>query len=163
MNKITIGIFGDTHIPDRADKIPEGIKKSLYECDMLVCTGDLTDASVVDFVEKSGKPHKIVRGNMDHLDLPKMESIDIEGKKIIITHGDEVKPRGDKDRLFEFAKIYDADLLLYGHTHTQDVWERGGIVFANPGSATGVSRSFDDKPHCVIVEIETGKINVKRL
>ncbi len=75
---------------------------------------------------------------------------------------DEIKPRGDRDLLFEFAKRYDADLLLYGHTHTQDVWERDGIVFVNPGSATGVSRNFYDKPHCAIIEIKAGKISVKK-
>ncbi len=76
---------------------------------------------------------------------------------------DEVKPRGDKDRLFEFAKRYDADLLVYGHTHTQDVWDRGGIMFVNPGSATGVSRSSDGKPHCAIIEIKNNAISVRKI
>ncbi len=160
---VKIGVFGDTHIPDRADKIPEEIKKTLYECDLILCTGDLTGEEVVDFIKASGKKYKIVRGNMDRLDLSRMASIDIEGKRIVVTHGDEIKPRGDKDRLLELAKRYDADVLAYGHTHTQDAWESDGIMFVNPGSATGVSRNFDDKPHCAIVEIKAGKINVKQV
>ncbi len=80
-----IGVFGDTHIPDRADKIREDIKKALYECDLILCTGDLTGEEVVDFIKASGKKYKIVRGNMDHADFPKIESIDIEGNKIVIT------------------------------------------------------------------------------
>ncbi len=79
-----IGVFGDSHIPDRADKIPGEIVKELYACDMILCTCDLTGEEVVEFVKNSGKPYKIVRGNMDHLNFSKIESIDIEGKKIVI-------------------------------------------------------------------------------
>lgn len=155
-----IGVFGDSHIPDRADKIPDWITKELYACDLIVCTGDLTGEEIIDFVKKSGKPHKIVRGNMDHLDLPKMETIDIGGKRIVITHSDEAFPRGDKNQLFAIAKRYEAYMLLYGHTHEQCVWERGGKFFVNPGSAT---RSADGKPHCAIIEIEKNSVNVRRL
>ncbi|MBI3412615.1 MAG: YfcE family phosphodiesterase [Candidatus Aenigmarchaeota archaeon] len=156
-----IGIFGDSHVPDRAKEIPEEIKKELYSCDVIVCTGDLTGEEVIDFVKKSGKPHKIVRGNMDHLDLPKMESVDIEGKRIVITHSYQVMPRGDKEQLFQIAKRYDADVLLYGHTHQQDVWQEEGIMFVNPGSATGLGP--DGKAHCAIIEIFENSINVRKI
>ncbi len=156
-----IGVFGDAHIPDRANKIPDEIKKELYACDMILCTGDLTGAGVVDFVKNSGKPYKIVRGNMDHLNLPKMERIDIEGKKIVITHSDEVKPRGDRDKLFAIAERYNADILLYGHTHEQDIWERNGKIFVNPGSATGLGP--DGNPHCAVIEVNKNSANVKKL
>ena len=154
-----IGVFGDSHIPDRADKIPDEVKKELYACDLIICTGDLTGEEVVQFVEKSGKLHKIVRGNMDHLNLPKIESIDIEGKRIVITHSDEVRPRGDNDQLFEIAKRYDADILLYGHTHQQDFWERNEKMFINPGSATGLGA--DAKNHCAIMEVDKNSVRVR--
>ncbi len=155
-----IGVFGDAHIPDRASEIPENIKSELYSCDFIICTGDLTGGEVAKFAESSGKPHKIVRGNMDHLDFPKVESIDIEEKRIVVVHGDEVVPRGDKAQLFEIAKRYDADVLVYGHTHIQDVWTRDGIMFVNPGSAT---RSRDDKkPHCAVIEIKNNAVSVKK-
>lgn len=156
-----IGVFGDAHIPGRAGKIPDEIRTELYSCDMIVCTGDLTGEEVVEFIKTSGKPYKIVRGNMDHLSFPKMESIDIEGKRIVITHSDSVSPRGDKDELLAIAKKYEADMLLYGHTHEQDVWKRGGKFFVNPGSATGLG--VDKKPHCAIIEIEKSSVNVRRL
>ncbi|MBI1971718.1 MAG: YfcE family phosphodiesterase [Candidatus Aenigmarchaeota archaeon] len=155
-----IGVFGDSHVPDRADKIPNEIRKELYACDFIVCTGDLTGEEVVEFVKKLGKPHKIVRGNMDHLDLPKMEGVDIEGKRIVITHSDEVSPRGDKDQLSAIAKRYGADILIYGHTHEQDAWQRNGITFVNPGSAT---RSADGKPHCAVIGIENNSVSVKKI
>ena len=97
---------------------------------------------------------------MDHLSLPKTESIDIEGRRIVITHSDDVRPRGDKDQLLAIAKRYDADILIYGHTHEQDVWKRNGITFVNPGSAT---RSADGKPHCAVIEIENNSVNVKKI
>ena len=156
-----IGVFGDSHIPDRFDKISDEIKKELYACDMILCTGDLTGVEVVEFVKNSGKPYKIVRGNMDHLDFPKLESIDIEGKKIIIIHSDEISPRGDKSQLFETAKRYDADVLLYGHTHEQDAWKRDGKIFVNPGSASGLGA--DGKAHCVVIEINKNSMDVKKL
>ncbi|MBI2085185.1 MAG: YfcE family phosphodiesterase [Candidatus Aenigmarchaeota archaeon] len=160
MKQMRIGIFGDAHIPDRAFEIPDLIKKELYACDMILCTGDLTGEEVVEFVKNSGKPHKMVRGNMDHLDLPKLESIDIEGKKIVIIHSDEVKPRGDRDKLFAIAERYNADILLYGHTHEQDVWELNGKIFVNPGSATGLGP--DGNPHCAIIEMGKNSLSVKK-
>ncbi|MBI4176815.1 MAG: YfcE family phosphodiesterase [Candidatus Aenigmarchaeota archaeon] len=155
-----IGVFGDSHVPDRASEIPDEIREELYACDFIVCTGDLTGEEIIDFVKKSGKPHKIVRGNMDHLDLPKMESIDIEGKKIVITHSDEILPRGDKDQLFAIAKRYGCDILIYGHTHTQETWERDGIIFVNPGSATGCG---NEKPHCAVIEIDKDNATVRKV
>lgn len=156
-----IGVFGDAHIPDRAEKIPEEVQRELYSCDMIVCTGDLTGEEVVEFVKNSGKQHKLIRGNMDHLDLPKLEAIDIEGKRIVITHGDEVNPRGDKDQLFQIAKRYGADILLYGHTHQQDVWQRDGKTFVNPGSATGLG--VDKKPHCAVIEVGKNSVKVRKV
>ncbi len=155
-----IGVFGDAHVPDRAGKIPDEIRSELYACDFIMCTGDLTGEEVVEFIKTSGKPHKIVRGNMDHPGFPKMESIDKEGKRIVITHSDDVRPRGDKNQLFAIAKRYEADILIYGHTHEQDVWQRNGITFVNPGSAT---RSSDGKPHCAVIEIENNFVKVKKI
>ena len=155
-----IGIFGDSHVPDRADGIPEKIKNELYICDFIICTGDLTSEKIVDFIKNSGKEFKIVRGNMDHLNFPKMEQVEIEGKRIVITHSDEIKPRGDKTQLFEIAKRYNADLLAYGHTHHQDLWEKDGIIFLNPGSATGLG---GEEPHCAVVNIENKSITVSKM
>jgi len=156
-----IGVFGDSHIPDRANEIPEKIKTELYNCDFIICTGDLTGEDVIDFIKDSGKDFKIVRGNMDHLNLQRVEQVKLEGKNIVVTHSDNIHPRGDKSQLVEIAKRYEADLLAYGHTHHQELWKKDGIIFLNPGSSTG--QGADGESHCAVVEIKNNSINVREI
>lgn len=52
-------------------------------------------------------------------------------------HGHQIVPPGDVDSLCSVARAMDVDLLVTGHTHRFDAFEREGRFFVNPGSATG--------------------------
>ena len=62
------------------------------------------------------------------------EELEIEGKKVFITHGHLHKVGFGTDDLYELAVRNGYDIVLYGHTHVQKVENRNGIYIANPGS-----------------------------
>ena len=132
--------IGDFHIPERAERIPDWIKEWLEEhkgeIDGILCTGDLTEYSVLAYLN-SIAPTLCVRGNMDHLPLKDFEIVDVGGKRILLLHGHQVKPRGNKEQLHALARAAGADILIHGHTHRYDVDVYNGVLMVNPGTATG--------------------------
>ena len=136
-------VIGDFHIPTRASGLDPRIRAKISEgYDVVLCTGDLVSPEVLDMLRDLAPEVKVVRGNMDYLPLPKYEELVLEGLRIVLTHGDEVHPRGDIEQLTDIALRKNADILIHGHTHvlSVDLVERGGrrVLLVNPGSATGV-------------------------
>ncbi|MEL9908478.1 MAG: YfcE family phosphodiesterase [Desulfurococcus sp.] len=152
---------GDTHIPDRAERIHPSIKKQLeYKSpfDYLLFTGDLTSREVIDWLNKLSGRVLIVRGNMDYLPLPRNRIVDIDTWKTGLIHGDEVHPRGDTMGLTRISIELGVDILVSGHTHSPFIKTgvKRNILLLNPGSLTGVwgggGGSF--KPSYIILEAE---------
>ena len=93
-----------------------------------------------------------VRGNCDFTsrfmgeDLKKVESITLMGKKIVLTHGDLYGAKGGVGGLISLARDEDADILLFGHTHTpceMYVSEYSAPFYLfNPGSIGNFTASF---------------------
>lgn len=61
--------------------------------------------------------------------------------KIGVLHGHQLLPVGDSSTLSSLARAMDVDILLTGHTHRLEAFEKDGRFFVNPGSATGAWRS----------------------
>lgn len=61
--------------------------------------------------------------------------------KIGVLHGHQLLPVGDSSTLSSLARAMDVDILLTGHTHRFEAFEKDGRFFVNPGSATGAWRS----------------------
>lgn len=57
--------------------------------------------------------------------------------RIGVLHGHQIVPPGDVDSQCSLARAMDVDVLITGHTHRFDAFEREGRFFVNPGSATG--------------------------
>lgn len=165
---MSILILGDTHIPDRASKIPLKLEYLIEKgrpWDNVIFTGDLTEEPILYWVKSLGSKAFVVRGNMDHLPLPRSLSISIEGLNIGVHHGDGVYPRGDSNGLAMIAKQLDVDILVSGHTHSPFVKTGGGeaILLINPGSLTGVwgGGGGSMKPSFVILSKSSGTIKIK--
>ena len=133
-------VIGDFHIPDRAERIPAWIREWLEsqkrEIDGILCTGDLTEYAVLAYMN-SVAPTLCVRGNMDHLPLKDFEILDVGGTRILVVHGHQVRPRGNKEQLYALARAAGAEILVHGHTHRYDVDVYRGVLMINPGTATG--------------------------
>ena len=152
-----IGVISDTHIPERADKIPDIVFEIFKDMDIILHAGDLVSKDVIRQLEEVA-PTRCVQGNMDKymgLELPENHIITVEGYKIGLNHG-EVYPRGDTQQLKYIALELDVDILISGHTHWAFIKEFDDIILLNPGSPT-VPRMSD--PSVMILEIDENTID----
>ncbi|UDM31694.1 metallophosphoesterase [Lentilactobacillus laojiaonis] len=76
----------------------------------------------------------IVKGNMDFESFDNNQLIEIEDKKILLTHGHKENVNQGMLSLELLAKSYQADVVLFGHTHQLQAIRDDGILFVNPGS-----------------------------
>lgn len=97
-------------------------------------------------------PVRAVFGNTDPPGAPGLEpsiELTVEGVRIHVSHGHELGSPTPK-RLLE---RYDADVIVYGHTHRQLVTRADGRLVINPGAAG--HRRFDLKPS--VARLTTGR------
>ena len=147
-----IGVISDTHIPERAEKIPELVFEAFKGVELILHAGDIVSMDVIKDLENLA-PTKCVQGNMDRmygLKIPKREILKIDGIKIGLDHG-EVYPRGDTLQLKYIGMEMGVDVLITGHTHTSFIKEVDEMLLLNPGSPT-VPRMSD--PSVMLLEVD---------
>ena len=93
-----------------------------------------------------------VRGNCDrdfvlgNMAVKKTDSINIEGHRIVFTHGDLYGVKYGLDGAIRLAEENFADIVLFGHTHEPlekyISRDEGGIYLFNPGSVSGYKPSY---------------------
>lgn len=84
------------------------------------------------------------------------EFVEIEGVKILLTHGNKY---GVKESLYKLslrAKELGVSTVFYGHTHLSDIKVVDGVSFVNPGSLS----NFGVKSYCYAV-FHQGKVVCK--
>jgi uncharacterized protein len=154
-----IGLISDTHIPERADKIPEKVFEVFKDVDMIMHAGDLVSKEVLMELEKVA-PTICVQGNMDRMygqKLPKREIITVENFTVGLDHG-EVYPRGDTQQLKYIGMEMGVDVLVTGHTHTPFIKKLENMVLLNPGSPT-VPRMSD--PTVMLVNVHKNDLDAR--
>ncbi len=147
-----IGVISDTHIPERATKIPEVVFEIFKDVELILHGGDLVSMTVLHELENLA-PTLCVQGNMDRmygLKFPKNEIINVNDVNIGIDHG-EVYPRGDTQQLKYLGLEMGVDVLITGHTHVPFIKEVDKMILLNPGSPT-VPRMAD--PSVMLVEVD---------
>ncbi len=129
-----IGVISDTHVTSLAE-ISERILAVLTEVDLIVHAGDFVAKGVLEGLKRLGEV-KAVQGNMDSEELkrilPEKELLEIEGKRIGITHGWGA-PYGIEDRVG--GMFEDVDIIIFGHSHQAKNEVKKGTLFFNPGRA----------------------------
>ena len=154
-----IGLISDTHIPDRAKESPQKVLEAFSDVDLILHAGDLTSFNVIDDLSQIA-PVLAVQGNMDRatgIKLPIAETIEVEGLKIGIAHG-EVYPRADTQQLVYIAKELGADILVTGHSHQPKIEQTDGVLLLNPGSPI-VPRLADRT--VMLLEINNKEVDVE--
>jgi putative phosphoesterase len=172
-----IAVISDSHIPNRAEKIPEEFLEKLEEADTAVHCGDFQKEEIYEDLEEK---YDIigVKGNCDFFDIPVSEKFEEARIKFGIYHGSGINPRGHHPTLANTADQLNVDVLFHGHTHQQETAEHDGKILLNPGSCTGVGggSAREKNPSMMTVEIlenkgleakiwekdrETGEVEIK--
>lgn len=154
-------VVSDTH--GRNKKLIESILKG-NKADLLIHLGDyVEDGEKISKI--LGIPHIIVKGNGDFKsNYPEDRLIKVKDKKIFLTHGHKYNVRYSIDRIFYKAKELEADIALFGHSHTSLNIRENGIVIMNPGSPSLPRDIGNIKSYGVIKikeEIETEILKIK--
>jgi len=131
---LKIGVLSDTHART-LNEIPERIRDTLAEVDLIIHAGDFTERAVLEGLKELGEV-KAVHGNMDSFDLkrilPEKELFVVKGKKVGLTHGSG-GPWGIAKRMREMFD--DVELIIFGHSHEPcNQYIQGSLLF-NPGRA----------------------------
>jgi hypothetical protein len=151
VSAIIIGLVSDTHGLLRPDvaTVLEGVSLILHG-------GDVGGDSILDALSNIAPVHA-VRGNTDAIG-PRLKDrvrLDLGGVSIHVSHGHELgSPTPER-----LLARYDADVIVYGHTHKPLVHRDGARLVVNPGAAG--PRRFTLLPSVARLTIERGRADVR--
>ncbi len=164
-----IAVVSDSHIPDRADKIPEKFWDKIEEADIAVHAGDFAREETFNALETYSNNFYGVKGNCDFFETDELEdSHSFEAKSIQfgVYHGTGIVPRGHTPTLEKIAsEDLEVDVLIHGHTHQEEIEYTGKVLLLNPGSCTGVGggSSNPSNPTMMVISIEDGELDANIL
>ncbi len=132
-----IVVVSDTHCHEWTEVHPE-IKEAVAAADIAVHCGDVVRTDVVEGFRESAKLAVVVHGNSDPPELrsaiPAVELIEIEGRRIGVTHPAWGGPEFPLQELLpDFESMGGVDTVLFGHIHETVDEIAGGVRFINPG------------------------------
>jgi hypothetical protein len=131
------------------------------DVDMVIHLGDyFRDANRLE--DLFPKLHfEYVYGNSDFMigDVPIEKILEIEGQRVLLTHGHRYSVKWGTDRLQNKADKENIQLVLFGHTHIPQVEHLPACIILNPGSISD-PRGEDDESYA-IVTIDSFKIDVE--
>jgi putative phosphoesterase len=147
-----LGLISDTH-----GLVRPGVHSALTGVELILHAGDVGGAAILDELRLIA-PVRAVFGNTDPPDHPELStelSVQVNGLRVHVSHGHEVgSPTPEK-----LAERYDADVVVYGHTHRPLVTRKDGMLFVNPGAA-GPKR-FNISPSVARLMIVDGRAEVE--
>ena len=153
-----IGVVSDTHgfYDPRVPPLLHGVEHILH-------AGDIGTGRIIEQLSEIA-PVTAVRGNNDRegpeSNFPEIETIDIGGCRIYLTHIVKVPKDGDDAGLSTYLEA-GADAVVFGHSHTafyevRETEQRGPLTFFNPGAAG--KRRFKVVPSIGLLEVGPGRV-----
>lgn len=125
--------------------------------DMLIHLGDV-ERQMADIMQMVDCPVHMIAGNNDFLSgLPNEEEFEIGKYKVFITHGHSYLVNITEERLQEIARILEADIVMYGHTHVPSLTIEDDLITLNPGSLTFPRQSGREPSYMVMTLDEEGE------
>ena len=140
---VLVGLISDTH-----GLMRDSALQALRGVDLILHAGDVGRREVLDALWTLAPVHAVY-GNVDTRDGMLLEAYDAEllGRRIHMSHGHELgSPTPER-----LVARYDADVVIYGHTHRALLTEIGAALVINPGAA-GPAR-FDSKPSVALLSL----------
>ncbi|MEN8906165.1 MAG: metallophosphoesterase [Clostridiales bacterium] len=147
-------LFSDSH--GNINNMLKAIKKH-KNVNTIIHLGDM----VKDIREIENRFNDInieyVKGNNDWThNISDYKMIELESKKIYITHGHRYSVKFQYERICGIGHSLNADAVFFGHTHQPEEFFSDNILFLNPGSIAG-GRYASRATYCLI-EIKDGEI-----
>ncbi|NLE76876.1 MAG: metallophosphoesterase family protein [Chloroflexi bacterium] len=152
-----IGVLADTHVPDRLSALPLGVGRALGKPDIVLHVGDATQMDVLRWLRESWPLTFGVFGDQDNAEvrrcLQARQVVQFGSRRVGLIHGHVApaphwparlsqalqKPPVEEllDRLLEQFTDQPVDCIVFGHTHRPLVRYYRGVLFFNPGAASG--------------------------
>lgn len=147
-----IGIMGDSHGDSYSIKRAVQVVGNV---DFWLHTGDYyRDGAILTTV--ANQEVIAVAGNCDgRIDAKPDEFIDVKGYRIWLTHGHRYGVKQDLTELKSWAVRFEADVVVFGHTHQSFISQESGLLLFNPGSTALPRRGTG--PTCGILELGSGQ------
>ena len=146
-----IGVVADTHCPEFADRLPPRLGEVLAGVELILHAGDINEASTLAELERIARV-AAVRGDHDSslVSLPRSREVTVEGKKIVVVHGDRSRWLEEPETLLWTLSLGyfhphaglarslrrrfpSADVIVFGHTHRAHAEVIDGTLLFNPG------------------------------
>lgn len=139
-----IGLISDTHGLVR----PE-VHAALAGVELILHAGDVGGDEVLEELALIAPVHAVYGNNDAPWDHGLVTALDLTlgGLRVHVSHGHEV----GKTTPANLAAAYDADVIVYGHTHIQKVTRVDGRLVVNPGAAG--ARRFKLEPSVGLLKI----------
>ena len=123
-----IGLISDTH-----GLLRPGVHDALKGAGLILHAGDVGGSDILDELRLIA-PVRAVFGNTDPVGDPELAEeilINVDDVSLHVSHGHEC----GSPTPARLADRYDADVVVYGHTHRPLVTKIDGRLFVNPGAA----------------------------
>jgi uncharacterized protein len=147
-----IGLISDTH-----GLVRPQIATVFERVDLIVHAGDVGGAAVLSALQAIARV-EAVGGNVDDPHdpaLPRHRTIPIGRFNLHVSHGNELgSPTPER-----VAAAYDADVLVFGHTHRAVTVRIRDQLVVNPGAAG--PRRFDLQPSVALLRVGKGAPRVE--
>ncbi|MXV64353.1 YfcE family phosphodiesterase [Natronorubrum sp. JWXQ-INN-674] len=178
-----IAVISDTHVPERAEAIPEPFRERIEAADHVIHAGDFETPAFLEDVRDLASELTAVHGNADPAEaaLPAVADVTLEGVTFVVTHGTlnhvEAAVYGhdgmvmsQEDWLNAIAdtarartRAWDGDTLvgIGGHTHRVEDDVHEGVRVLNPGSVTGADPA--ETATMMELDVEDGTVDVSLL
>lgn len=149
-----IGVLADTHIPTKAKELPGRVIEGFKDVDLIIHAGDIVNRETLERLQEIA-PLKAVAGNVDShqlkKQLPERLELNLEGYKIGVTHGHNLKGHIMDKLGYIFPE---ADIIIFGHTHRPCNQRIEGQLYFNPGSPT--DRRLQSHYSFGIIDLDNG-------
>ncbi|MGO4785290.1 metallophosphoesterase family protein [Cryobacterium sp. W22_MBD10_FK3] len=137
-------LISDTHVPQRAQRLPEQVWQAVEQADLVLHAGDWVDLSLYDELVQRATAVLGVFGNNDGAGLravlPEIARASIEGIRFAMIH--ETGQATGRESRMDVA-FPDTDVLVFGHSHIPwDSVTPAGLRLLNPGSPTDRRRQL---------------------
>ncbi|MCX8128959.1 MAG: metallophosphatase family protein [Clostridia bacterium] len=147
-------LFSDSH--GNINNMVKAIRKS-KDIDMIIHLGDFVSDALKLKELYSYISFEYVHGNNDwSREIPGDKILELEEKKVLITHGHNYNVKNDYQKIIRKGKAAGTDAVFFGHTHINEEIFYEGMLVLNPGSIG--APGYFQKPTYAVVEISKGKI-----